>query len=177
VKIVTGILVALMIATTFLTSRQMILKTGWNADPQQRMIQKLMLYGIPFMLLFSGGIFPSGVILYWVVNNSFSLGQQIWVLRKYPPPKANTDATGGITAKRGTKKYDEQMREKQERAKASAPKVGAKPAKAKQEGASKAAQELKRKQEQAKAKASQAPKPGAKPSNRKKGGATRGANK
>ena len=75
-----------MIATTYLTSRQMILKTGWAEDPQQRMIQKLMLYGIPASLLISGGIFPIGVIIYWVTKNLFSLGQQLWVLHKYPPP-------------------------------------------------------------------------------------------
>src|SRR3954447_1211036 len=39
VKIVAGVLVLIMMATTFATSRQMILKTGWSQDPQQRMIQ------------------------------------------------------------------------------------------------------------------------------------------
>jgi YidC/Oxa1 family membrane protein insertase len=86
VKIVAGILVLIMMVTTFLTSRQMILKTGWSQDPQQRMIQKLMLYGIPFSLLLSGWYFPIGVIIYWVTQNLFSLGQQFWVLHKYPPP-------------------------------------------------------------------------------------------
>jgi YidC/Oxa1 family membrane protein insertase len=86
VKIVAGILVVIMMATTFMTSRQMILKTGWSADPQQRMIQKLMLYGIPFSLLLSGWAFPIGVIIYWVTQNGFSFGQQYWVLHKYPPP-------------------------------------------------------------------------------------------
>ncbi|GAB3819905.1 membrane protein insertase YidC [Micromonospora zhanjiangensis] len=86
VKIVAGVLVAIMIATTYLTSRQMILKTGWAEDPQQKMIQRLMLYGIPVSLLVSGSIFPIGVIIYWVTNNLFTLGQQQWVLRKYPPP-------------------------------------------------------------------------------------------
>lgn len=132
VKIVAAILVAVMIVTTYLTSRQMILKTGWNSDPQQRMIQKLMLYGIPAMLLFSGAIFPLGVICYWVVNNAFSLGQQIWVLRKYPPPKNTSPAeTKKVAAKPGTKKYAQELKEKQERAKALAPKVGAKPTKKK----------------------------------------------
>jgi YidC/Oxa1 family membrane protein insertase len=99
VKIVAGVLVAIMIVTTYLTSRQMILKTGWSEDPQQRMIQKLMLYGIPFSLLISGGLFPIGVVIYWVTTNLFSLGQQFWVLRKYPPPpmprKAAGSASGG----------------------------------------------------------------------------------
>jgi len=100
-KIVAGILVIIMMATTFLTSRQMILKTGWNSDPQQRMIQKLMLYGIPFSLLLSGWYFPIGVIIYWVTQNLFSLGQQFWVLHKYPPPVmpgATPMKAGGLRA-------------------------------------------------------------------------------
>jgi YidC/Oxa1 family membrane protein insertase len=86
VKVVAGILVAIMIITTFLTSKQMILKTGWAEDPQQKMIQRLMLYGIPISLLVSGTLFPIGVVIYWTTTNVFSLGQQFWVLRKYPPP-------------------------------------------------------------------------------------------
>lgn len=177
VQIVSGILVALMIITTFLTTRQMMRKTGPAVDPQQKMIQNLMLYGIPVMLLFSGGIFPIGVILYWVVNNSFSLAQQQWVLRKYPPPTTDLTPKSDIKAKPGTKKYEEELREKRERAKTLAPKAGAKPVNPKKAGSGNAAEELKRKQEAAKAKAAQGPKPGAKPTNKKKGGATRGANK
>ena len=90
VKVVAAILVIMMMFTTFLTSRQMILKTGWQADPQQRMIQKLMLYGIPISLLLSGWYFPVGVVIYWVTQNIFSLGQQYWVLHKYPPPVTAT---------------------------------------------------------------------------------------
>ncbi|GAA0563610.1 hypothetical protein GCM10010172_53720 [Paractinoplanes ferrugineus] len=86
VKIIAGVLVLIMMGTTYATSRQMILKTGWAEDPQQKMIQRLMLYGIPFSLLISGSLFPIGVIIYWVTNNLFTLGQQQWVLRKFPPP-------------------------------------------------------------------------------------------
>jgi len=90
VKIVAACLVLIMITTTYLTQRQMIKKTGWNEDPQQRMIQKFMLYGIPFFTLTSGWYFPIGVIIYWVTNNLITLGQQYWVLHKYPPPKVAT---------------------------------------------------------------------------------------
>jgi YidC/Oxa1 family membrane protein insertase len=111
VKIVAGILVLIMMATTYLTSRQMILKTGWAEDPQQKMIQRLMLYGIPLSLLVSGALFPIGVVIYWVTNNLFSLAQQQWVLRKFPPmimangkPVAQSSrSTGANSAKTGAK--------------------------------------------------------------------------
>jgi YidC/Oxa1 family membrane protein insertase len=111
VKIIAGILVLVMMATTYLTSRQMILKTGWAEDPQQKMIQRLMLYGIPLSLLVSGSLFPIGVVIYWVTNNLFSLAQQQWVLRKFPPmvmsngkPAATTAGRSGTgSAKPGAK--------------------------------------------------------------------------
>lgn len=102
VKIIAGVLVLIMMVTTYLTSRQMILKTGWSEDPQQKMIQRLMLYGIPASLLISGALFPIGVVIYWVTNNLFTLAQQQWVLRKFPPPpmpggKTPAARTGGAS--------------------------------------------------------------------------------
>jgi YidC/Oxa1 family membrane protein insertase len=129
VKIVAGVLVAIMIATTFLTSRQMILKTGWSEDPQQKMIQRLMLYGIPVSLLISGGIFPIGVVIYWTTTNLFSLGQQFWVLRKYPPPPNASKATGGATKSTAKGKGAPVKAAPSAAAKALAPKPGAKPVK------------------------------------------------
>jgi YidC/Oxa1 family membrane protein insertase len=146
VKIVASVLIAIMIVTTFLTSRQMIRKTGWAEDPQQKMIQRLMLYGIPVSLLVSGVAFPIGVVIYWTTTNLFSLGQQFWVLRKYPPPPnvakaAGTGARTGAPAKGarpGAKaaggkgaggKAAGARPEPSAAAKALAPKVGAKPVK------------------------------------------------
>jgi YidC/Oxa1 family membrane protein insertase len=99
VKVIAAILVLTMMATTYLTSRQMILKTGWAEDPQQKMIQRLMLYGIPLSLLVSGSLFPIGVVIYWVTNNLFSLAQQQWVLRKFPPPQMSNAKTTGSSAR------------------------------------------------------------------------------
>jgi YidC/Oxa1 family membrane protein insertase len=139
VKIVASVLIVIMIATTFMTTRQMIRKTGWAEDPQQKMIQRLMLYGIPFSLLISGVAFPIGVVIYWTTTNLFTLGQQFWVLRKYPPPKnvgktatsgAAKSAAGSRTAKTGAKAPVGRP-EPSPAAKALAPKVGAKPAPAK----------------------------------------------
>ncbi len=104
VKVVAGILVLVMMATTYATSRQMILKTGWAEDPQQKMIQRLMLYGIPLSLLVSGSLFPIGVIIYWVTNNLFTLSQQQWVLRKFPPPQMAGKTTTAVKVVGGTAK-------------------------------------------------------------------------
>lgn len=130
VKLVAGVLGAAMILTTYLTTRQMILKTGWNEDPNQRMIQKVMLYGIPVIMIFSAGAFPIGVVIYWTVNNLFSLAQQQFVLHKYPPPAQN-NATAK-PPKPGSKAHQqmlEEQREAEQRRKELAPKPGQKPKK------------------------------------------------
>lgn len=93
VKIVAAVLIAVMTVMTFLTSRQMILKTGWAPDPQARTVQRLMLFGIPLSLLVSGALFPIGVVLYWATQSLFAYGQQVWILRKYPSPEP-VNATG-----------------------------------------------------------------------------------
>jgi len=118
----------IMIATTYLTSRQMILKTGWSEDPQQRMIQKVMLYGIPLTMIISVSAFPLGLILYWTTTNLFSLGQQFWVLKKYPPLVNGKP----VEPKPKLKKGEEDLVAAQR--KALAPKVGAKPVNRKKGG-------------------------------------------
>ena len=127
VKLVAGILGATMILTTFLTTRQMILKTGWNEDPNQRMIQKVMLYGIPVIMIFSAGAFPIGVVIYWTTNNLFSLAQQQYVLRKYPPPTQNAATKPPKPGSKAHEKMLEEQREAEQRRKELAPKPGAKP--------------------------------------------------
>jgi YidC/Oxa1 family membrane protein insertase len=95
VRVVAAVLMAIMIVTTFMTQYQMIKKTGWATDPNQKMVQRVMLYGVPIGLLFSGTVFPIGVVIYWVTTNLFTLGQQLYVLRKFPPPvNVNTSLTG-----------------------------------------------------------------------------------
>ena len=89
VKIVAAALIVAMVVTTFLTSRMSILKTGWSDNPQQRTIQRVMLYGIPVSLLVSGLIFPIGVLLYWTTQNLIALAQQIYIHRRYPAVTPN----------------------------------------------------------------------------------------
>jgi YidC/Oxa1 family membrane protein insertase len=94
VVVVASVLIAIMIVTTYMTSRQLILKTGRATDPTQRMMQNVMLYFIPVSLLVSGSIFPIGAVIYYVTTNLFSLGQQFYVLRKFPPPPISATAGG-----------------------------------------------------------------------------------
>ncbi len=84
--LVTGVLVLIMVASTYMTSKQMINKTGWATDPTQLMMQRIMLYVLPLTLIFSGVFFPLGAVVYYVVSNLFTLGQQFYVLHKFPPP-------------------------------------------------------------------------------------------
>ena len=85
VRIVAAVMVLLMGATTYWTQRQMIARAG-ATDPQQIMIQKFLLYVLPFSFAVSGVIFPIGVLLYWVTTNIWSMGQQAYVIKRMPPP-------------------------------------------------------------------------------------------
>jgi YidC/Oxa1 family membrane protein insertase len=184
VKIVSALLVLLMITTTYLTQRQMIKKTGWNSDPQQRMIQKFMLYGIPFFTLTSGWYFPIGVIIYWVTNNAITLVQQYWVLHKYPPPANVTANTtpfkGGTAAKVGVgeakqsgfaalfSRTKDVATTQRANGKASTKATGAKATSTRATGAKATGTTP-----TANGAPSRAPRPGAKPINPKKGGAAK----
>jgi YidC/Oxa1 family membrane protein insertase len=104
VVIVGAILIAIMIVTTYMTSRQMILRTGRATDPTQRMMQNMMMYFIPLSLLVSGSIFPIGAVIYYVTTNFFSLGQQFYVLRKFPPPPVSATAGPSLSSMFGDRK-------------------------------------------------------------------------
>jgi len=93
VRIVAAIMVVLMGATTFYTQRQMIARAG-TTDPQQIMVQKLLLYVLPLSFAVSGVFFPIGVLLYWLTTNIWSMGQQAWVIKRMPPVVL-TPSTGG----------------------------------------------------------------------------------
>ena len=83
-RIVAAIMVVLMGATTFYTQRQMIARSG-TTDPQQLMVQKLLLYVLPLSFAVSGAFFPIGVLLYWLTTNVWSMGQQAYVIKRMPP--------------------------------------------------------------------------------------------
>ncbi len=87
-KIVTFVLIVLMCGATFITQRQIMRTSGQVLEGQQAMIQRLMLYGMPISLFFSGFFFPLGILLYWFTNNLWTMGQQFYILHRMPHPNA-----------------------------------------------------------------------------------------
>lgn len=85
IRIVTFVLIVVMCLTTFFTQKQIMARSG-PVEGQAALIQKLLLYGMPIGLFVSSFFFPLGVLMYWFVNNLWTLGQQFYILRKLPPP-------------------------------------------------------------------------------------------
>jgi YidC/Oxa1 family membrane protein insertase len=101
VRLVAFLMVVGMGASTFWTQRQMMARATVT-DPQQLMVQKLLLYVLPLSFAVSGVFFPIGVLLYWLTTNLWSMGQQAWVIKRMPPVTAGGKAiagTGGTAAK------------------------------------------------------------------------------
>lgn len=82
------ILVALMIASQFFTQLLIVSKnlSDEAKTGQAYQMQRIMLYIIPFAMIFSGVFFPLGVVTYWFFNNLWTMGQQFLVIRELPSP-------------------------------------------------------------------------------------------
>ncbi len=92
VKILAGVLVLAMTATTFMTQHQLMSK-NMPADAmsgQYAQQQKMLLYVMPVAFGFGGIFFPLGVLFYWTTSNLWTMGQQFYVIRANPAP--NTEA-------------------------------------------------------------------------------------
>lgn len=90
VRIVAGILTLVMTLTMFYSQKLMIDKNlpedaKSNDNPMYR-TQKMMMYIFPFIFVFSGVAFPIGVLVYWVISNLWSTGQQLYMLAVAPAP-------------------------------------------------------------------------------------------
>ncbi|NVD74542.1 membrane protein insertase YidC [Duganella sp. BJB1802] len=65
----------------------MFITTKLNPAPADPMQAKMMLFmPLAFSVMFF--FFPSGLVLYWVVNNVLSIGQQYVISKKFAPPAA-----------------------------------------------------------------------------------------
>jgi YidC/Oxa1 family membrane protein insertase len=91
-RAVTLILVLVSAAATMVTQRSVIANQTTPAEGQAAMIQKLMMFGIPISVIFSGFIFPLGVLLYWFTSNLWTMFQQFYIFRFHPHTPAGVAA-------------------------------------------------------------------------------------
>ncbi|XRQ07321.1 membrane protein insertase YidC [Actinomadura welshii] len=99
---ITGVAVVISSITTFFTVRASMRRQPITDDANPMMqAQKMMVFMAPLFGLFGLG-FPLGVLMYWVTSNSWTLAQQHYIFKKYPPPSAD-DTNASATAKTGTK--------------------------------------------------------------------------
>ena len=87
-KIICVVMIVLMSASTFTTQRQLMMKNmpASALDNPFAKQQKVLLYLMPLMFIFSGVTFPIGVLLYWLTTNLWSMGQQFYTIRRMPAP-------------------------------------------------------------------------------------------
>jgi YidC/Oxa1 family membrane protein insertase len=88
VMVVAAVMVLLMTASQFFTQLQIVSKNmspETKASPQFKQ-QRILLYLLPFVFLFSGFAFPLGVMFYWLTSNIWTMVQQFMVIRNMPTP-------------------------------------------------------------------------------------------
>lgn len=88
VQILAGVMIVLMSGSQYITQKQIMAKNQ-NPDIQNSQfaqMQKFMLYVFPLVFLATGISFPLGVLIYWLVSNFWTMGQQYFVIRRMPTP-------------------------------------------------------------------------------------------
>lgn len=85
---IAAVMVVLMSGSQFVTQLQIMSKNQspeMKESPMYRQ-QRILLYVLPLVFLFSGVFFPLGVMFYWLVSNFWTMGQQFLVIRNMPTP-------------------------------------------------------------------------------------------
>ncbi len=87
-KIIAAVMVVLMVASQFITQRQIMRKNmpKESLEGPFAQQQKVLLYVLPLVFAFSGVYFPLGTVLYWLTSNIWTMGQQLFVIRRMPAP-------------------------------------------------------------------------------------------
>jgi YidC/Oxa1 family membrane protein insertase len=88
VVVIASVMVVLMTSSQFITQLQIMSKNQspeMKASPMYKQ-QRMLLYVLPFVFLFSGFTFPLGVMFYWLVSNFWTMAQQFIVIRNMPTP-------------------------------------------------------------------------------------------
>jgi len=115
IVVIAAVMVMLMSGSQFITQLQIMSKNQspeMKASPMYRQ-QRILLYVLPLVFLFSGVFFPLGVMFYWLVSNFWTMGQQFIVIRNLPTPgtaaaKEREERMAKKRAKKGLPPVDEQ---------------------------------------------------------------------
>jgi YidC/Oxa1 family membrane protein insertase len=110
VQIIAGFMIVIMTASQFYTQLQLTSKNmspETKASPMYRQ-QKMLLYVLPLVFLFSGLSFPLGVMFYWLTSNVWTMGQQFIVIRNSPTP--GSDAALAREARLARKQQEREAR-------------------------------------------------------------------
>ena len=109
VKIVTVAMIIIMSVTQWYTMAQLTMKnmSAESMDSDNPMIrsQRMMMYVMPVIFAISGVNFQIGVLVYWVISNLWTMGQQFFTIRNMPAPgsEAEKKYRARINAKRARK--------------------------------------------------------------------------
>ncbi len=110
VMVIAAVMVVLMTSSQFITQLQIVSKNmspETKASPQFKQ-QRILLYLLPFVFLFSGFAFPLGVMFYWLTSNIWTMVQQFVVIRNMPTPGSEAaKAREARLAKKGKLVNDE----------------------------------------------------------------------
>ena len=87
-KAITVALIVLMSITQFTSQHQAMTKNMPASAMDNPMFkqQKILLYIMPVIFAVSGINFPIGVLIYWLVTNLWSMGQQFYTIGRMPTP-------------------------------------------------------------------------------------------
>lgn len=109
VKIVTVAMIIIMSVTQWYTMAQLTMKNmsaeSMNSDNPMIRSQRMMMYVMPVIFAVSGVNFQIGVLVYWVVSNVWTMGQQFFTIRNMPAPgsEAEKKYRARVNAKRARK--------------------------------------------------------------------------
>jgi YidC/Oxa1 family membrane protein insertase len=125
--------------TTYYQQKQMQASRG-TTDPQQQQMQMIMRI-MPLMLMFFAFTFPTGVVIYWLTTNVWTIAQQRVMIHGLPSflggsPKADEPPPKGASAKGGNSKKEltKPVTPKKELPKKKAPSGGKTPSPARRSG-------------------------------------------
>ena len=109
VKVVTVAMIIIMSVTQWYTMAQLSMKNmsteSLNSDNPMIRSQRMMLYVMPVIFAVSGVNFQIGVLVYWVISNLWTMGQQYFTIRNMPAPgsEAEKKYRARVNAKRARK--------------------------------------------------------------------------